>query len=190
MVELNVCGCVKVYVVVFLFIVIYTIILCCIKSLENIHKIDFMCKPIFNIKGHDYTLWPISHFLMYFVLAFVCREHWKMFLVLGIIWELFETWLGYVIDVKDRKPSTKDYNENWLSGNVDDIIFNIAGYICGSICYFAIQNIKKSNSISAIEETVQAAVKDSAALVPIEVPQIELPPPQIELPAPIPVAVV
>jgi len=88
-----------------------------------------------NRKGHD--LMSINHFLIYFGLGILIPHNYVLCIVLSIAWEVFEYALtkhpvAYKL-TKNHWPIPEYYwNEN-NHNRVADIVFNIIGYVAGSL---------------------------------------------------------
>ena len=114
----------------------------------KIFKKDFMDLVIFRSKildkftCHDggYSLWPISHFLMYLTLGFIAPDYWQIWYICGILWEYIEISIGKIkigflqnlVAVRDSKGESQ-YRNEWISGCFGDLIFNGAGLLLGVI---------------------------------------------------------
>jgi VanZ family protein len=78
------------------------------------------------IKNPRITLWNVTHFITYTVLGLLYPMHYKMYVCLGILWELFEFTIGF-FDKRGRSYWTS----GGLSGQVTDVIANIIGLYLG-----------------------------------------------------------
>lgn len=113
-----------------LLIIIYGTFLTLIS--KNPENDDVLNREIFQLNGKSYSLWPITHFVLYFVLGYYCPCYWKEFTLIGVGWEAFES-----INGKDKSKhhvvstnSGKQYTE-WWSGSISDIIANSLGLASG-----------------------------------------------------------
>lgn len=98
-------------------------------------------KDTMNVKVFDApylenccSWWPISHFILFGILAFVFPKCWKILLVMGVLWELFEMLMKAIFGQKSQPMRTGDNNveySDWWAGSWKDIIFNSAGIITG-----------------------------------------------------------
>lgn len=68
-------------------------------------------------------VWTVCHFLFYFGLGIVMPKNWGLIIVLQVVWELFEDFIGY-------KLKRKHYIET-DGKKISDIIVNSAGYLIG-----------------------------------------------------------
>ena len=131
----------KSYLYVATAIIIYSTILKLIFK-DKVAKADFL-----NIKIFDFTilgdsccsLWHISHFILYTILAFIWPQYWYIMFIAGILWELFELLMSHLTtpeDVKSKLNEIKLNNNNfeyhtWWGASKKDILFNSAGIIFG-----------------------------------------------------------
>ncbi len=78
--------------------------------------------------------WPISHFLLFFILGVLFPHCDVLIIGAGIIWELLEMLMSYFFN-RQRQPikseSNVEYSGNWWAGSFKDIVFNIAGFYLG-----------------------------------------------------------
>lgn len=103
---------------------------------DKIAKNDFMNKNIStNIPFvKNISWWPVSHFVMYFILGFMFPYCARGILTLGMFWEIFESTLGYLnLNRTLDKPDPKIYQySSWWTGTVSDLIYNVIGFLCGA----------------------------------------------------------
>jgi hypothetical protein len=97
---------------------------------SNPAKCDFMNKILINVNDGCCSYWPLSHFIMHFVLAFIYPETWPLLLVFGILWEGFEYVSGLYERTKKKDP-TRQYSEKWWAPNIADLFLNIIGMLLG-----------------------------------------------------------
>ena len=95
-------------------LIISIIIIFNIKTLSFLDKV-VICKP-------KVTLWAITHFICYFIVGKLCPNNFKLFLYLGIIWEVFEKIYGYITN------SENYWTSGGYNGQIKDIGFNMLGY--------------------------------------------------------------
>lgn len=102
---------------------------------DRIAEKDFMNKNIGGIPLlKNISWWPVSHFVMYFILGFMFPYCARGLLTLGMLWEIFESLLGYFnINKNLVKPSSLVYQySSWWAGTVHDLFYNLFGFICGA----------------------------------------------------------
>lgn len=96
--------------------------------------IDVLNTEIFTVGGKSYSIWPISHFILYFILGYHCPCYWKEFTLIGVGWEVFESIKG---DDKDKHHVVNTTNgkqyANWWAGSLSDIVANSLGLATGII---------------------------------------------------------
>ncbi len=109
---------------------------------------DIMNRVIVSVGEQRYSWWPISHFILYALLAFLFPDCWLFLFAMGILWELIEYAVSLFAYRKLRDSETYDasksrgenkqfdkssvqYAKEWWAGNITDIYFNVAGIIVG-----------------------------------------------------------
>ena len=117
-----------------------------IKSIDIMSLTVFESKILGDITGEKgvYSLWPVSHFILYMFLGYLAPSWWLLWICLGILWELFEYGCGQIVKglqskggkianfgTKARKMIVMQYEEEWVCGNKSDILFNIVGLVFG-----------------------------------------------------------
>jgi len=75
--------------------------------------------------------WPISHFILFFILGYFFPECWGYLIFFGILWELFEVVMFYVTSQETQVVRTADrrieYTNNWWAGSYKDVLMNTLG---------------------------------------------------------------
>lgn len=101
-------------------------------------SIDMMNETVFTFNGKPFSCWPISHFVLYFVIGVLCAKHWPQLMLAGIGWELFEAAMSMVMHerhkqrpIEDQEKAGGQYDAKWMSASPTDIIFNFAGLVLG-----------------------------------------------------------
>jgi len=84
-----------------------------------------------------YDLMSVNHFAIYFCLGMIIPHNYILCILLSIVWELFETGItrnstAYALTKKYWFVPEYYWNENHLNKKMD-ILFNILGYITGSV---------------------------------------------------------
>ena len=85
------------------------------------------------------SMWPISHFVLFAICAYVWPGKWKEMFGLGVVWELVEWLLGYIQTPSNetrrfKNTRTSDGSleyEQWWSSSYKDVFFNSAGIALG-----------------------------------------------------------
>ena len=104
----------------------------CIKHNKHYIKYDILSKNynFTSIKILDNYLngWGISHFILYFILAYIYPSEWIFILVCSILWEILEYILSFSVFNYECKYNNTDvkYN-NWWYAQYEDIVMNILG---------------------------------------------------------------
>ena len=87
-----------------------------------------------------YSLWPISHFVLYVIIGFLAPSWWWLWILIGVLWELFESY-GLLLTKpavelvfgkfntgkKTTRLSGEQYEDQWVCGKGSDILFNMLG---------------------------------------------------------------
>ena len=76
---------------------------------------------------NEYTFY---HFVLYLIFGIIIKNKYKLFLIIGIIWEIFE----YIFSGNKFffKLLGKEYFNKSYINKIIDIIFNILGYYIGN----------------------------------------------------------
>jgi len=134
-------GCAGVYKI-FLFIVIVICIYWVVLRLaygDDVINNDFMNKMVFSLPGFENccSWWPISHFILFFIIGLLFPYCGLVAMTGGIIWELIEVFLSTLQRAPRQGIRTKggnvQYSQNWWAGSFKDIIANFAGYYTGKL---------------------------------------------------------
>jgi hypothetical protein len=130
---MQLCPCVLVYIFFALCALLYSFALH-VLYVENRAARDILNRTVFSIGVAEYSWWPVSHFIMYMAIGFVCAEHAVPMLLIGIGWELIEMLLNVLMYKKHGiKPPGSQYSENWWAGSWTDVLFNAAGFFVGAL---------------------------------------------------------
>jgi|LauGreDrversion4_2_1035121.scaffolds.fasta_scaffold09534_6 hypothetical protein len=104
-------------------------------------KKDVLEKQLVPCQGLDG--WAILHFIFYFTLAYIWPEYLFEIALVGVAWELIETWLGSkdiklfgrrikLVGATDDKGNVLEDDKNvWWYGRVSDIAYNLLGAVLG-----------------------------------------------------------
>jgi hypothetical protein len=112
-------------IAVFSFIIVYGFIVK--KYLKNY---DVLEKKFAKCEGCD--LWALTHFTMYFILAYFFPRYYVLLFIIGVLYEVFEYVIGRTKNsFKYLGPMTTDGDQSWWYGRVSDIVFNTFGIITG-----------------------------------------------------------
>jgi hypothetical protein len=98
----------------------------------------------FNVKVFEWnwlenccSWWPLLHLFSFTILGFLFPECWFVLFIGGILWEIIEVVINYIIKGTLRKQPMKirgnvQYSEIWWAGSIKDIFFNGLGILIGS----------------------------------------------------------
>ncbi|MBL96243.1 MAG: hypothetical protein CMF52_00340 [Legionellales bacterium] len=100
---------------------------------------DPMNKKLFSVFGFPISTWPLSHFVLWVVIATLAPKNWKLYIGFGVAWEvteyLFKTYGKET--VLSRKARTRldakkyQYLTYWESA-WEDIALNSLGIVTGT----------------------------------------------------------
>lgn len=110
------------------------------RLIRKNHKHDILEKNVMDCEGCDG--WAMTHFLLFSCFGYLFPGRHLYFLLVSIIWELFETYVGtHKIMINGHRfvliGSTADdghlsgNDEDFWYGRVTDVAFNMSGYILG-----------------------------------------------------------
>lgn len=133
-----------IYLGIVLTIFIYRILL---KIPQSATGIKVQHSDVLNIKlgtlpgGLPLSGWPLSHFALFAFLAFKYPDAWPFMTAMGIVWEIIEHLINVINPGRpEHQPSilgqtsddgNADYEDVWMAGRKQDILFNSAGIITG-----------------------------------------------------------
>ncbi len=109
----------------YLFWFLLGIVLFIISFPYCVKKYYIMNESLFTIYNHSFDCWSLSHYLCYTFIGFLFPHYWKIVIIIGILWELFE-YIGYHIE----KYVFRTKNIYWCA-KFSDIIVNSLGFITG-----------------------------------------------------------
>ena len=97
----------------------------------------------------NFSSWAFSHFMLYLILGYVAPDYWLLLFIIGVFWEIIEWGTSKFIqntceidfiknnyaDLWKQKAPPKgnigQYEDEWMSGKISDILFNFLGLIIG-----------------------------------------------------------
>lgn len=139
-------GVYRIFLFIVVIILLYWIFLYSVSSdTQNLLSRDFMNIKLFNFNALENCCsgWPISHFILFYILGLLFPDCTFWVIGAGVAWEVFEVLLSYV-DIMNRQPvrgniSNKiEYSQNWWAGSSKDILMNTVGFLLGklTVCIF------------------------------------------------------
>lgn len=104
---------------------------------------DPLNKIVFNIPTIENccSWWPLSHFILFFIIGVLFPECGVIAIIAGVLWELFEVGAHAVIGRERqyvRGETGVEYSQSWWAGSMKDIFFNIVGFYAGMLMMKAI----------------------------------------------------
>ena len=117
---------------------IYYIIIAYI--LKTSQKNDIMNRTVFTLNGKAYSWWPISHFILFYIIGFLFPSCTIMAILAGILWEIVELVFGAIQranipqegDAMSSHDGTIQYKVWWTASSMD-IVLNILGFFLGKM---------------------------------------------------------
>lgn len=147
------CGDLQGIGVTFLIVIMLIVIWFCFlkvvsrQSGRSTEELDVLNIKLFEapfLNGSDQPLenccstWPISHFILFFILGILFPNCDAVVIGAGIVWEGIETVGGYLTGrvqngtYQARRTSEGDLEySNWIAGSLKDILMDIAGFYVG-----------------------------------------------------------
>lgn len=82
--------------------------------------------------------WPISHFILFFIIGLLFPGCDYFAILAGIGWELVEVGMYHALNkdrqgVRNLNSNFVEYSESWWAGSFKDIFMNIIGFYTGKI---------------------------------------------------------
>jgi hypothetical protein len=136
-------GIYKIFLLVVLVICGYWILLLGANGSEaKTVYADPLNKIVFNFPWIENccSSWPLTHFILFFIIGVLFPECDFTALAGGIAWELFEvfshkmaSWNRQSIRRTGSGSDKVEYSQNWWAGSSKDILFNFAGFYTGKL---------------------------------------------------------
>lgn len=140
-------GVYKVFLFLVLIICAYWLVLR-IAYGDSVVDNDPMNKIVFKVPFLENccSWWPISHFVVFFIIGVLFPNCGLVAMTGGIIWELIEVFLS-ALQSKPRqgvRTSKGDvqYSQNWWAGSIKDVFANFAGFYLGKLVVTVYRKIK------------------------------------------------
>ncbi len=98
---------------------------------------DPMNKKLFSIGKFPISQWPLSHFVLYMLIASVMPKWWWLIILIGCAWEGVEMIAKKLQKGNNKKASRTRINESeytyltYWESTVEDIIINTVGVLVG-----------------------------------------------------------
>lgn len=138
-------GVYRTFLTIIIIIFVYFIIL------RSLFPYNYGTKDKMNVILFDssftgqISLWPISHFVLFFILGVLFPHCDILVLSGGVLWEIWEEVYGRYFDKKTSGPVPSEggtqvqYSNGWWRGSVKDIVFDVLGYYCGKLLRLNLQ---------------------------------------------------
>lgn len=131
-------GVFIILVLVALLVIAYWIFLMLTYRTVRIVKYDFLNYEVMHTSFmRPLSFWPITHFVLFFILGFLFPSCYVLVLSLGVVWEIIEVIFSKVFRTPYqtvRAEATNyslEYHDNYWAGSFRDIIMNFAGFGLG-----------------------------------------------------------
>lgn len=93
--------------------------------------------------------WPISHFVLFFIIGLLYPNCGFVAMTGGILWELIEV----IMSGLTRQPRQSirhdsgavEYSSNWWAGSFKDIFMNFAGFYSAKLITYVYRKVKTSS---------------------------------------------
>ena len=135
-------GAFKLMFLVVFFILCYNIFMALYWPHKSRTDVDVFNRKIFDFDyfmGNCCSMWPISHFIFFFILGLLFPDCDIPIITAGVLWEIAEETISIISkNQKNRhivvdKNSNVQYRDSWWAGSFQDILFNILGFYMGKI---------------------------------------------------------
>ena len=121
--------------VIAVFVFLYWIFLMLRHRTTNITPYDTLNREVIRTSYmRPLSSWPLSHFILFFILGFLYPSCYVLILSLGIVWEGVEVLLSKVFRRSYqgvRSDTGLEYQDNYWAGSFRDIVMNFAGFGLG-----------------------------------------------------------
>ena len=107
-------------------IALIIIICAAIITVKYIDKLSFLDHIFIKYNNFILTGWSISHYLTYFIIGYLCYEQFQTYIMISILWEIFEKYYGKITN------NELYWTSSGIQGQLLDIIMNILGFISGN----------------------------------------------------------
>lgn len=131
-------GIYKLLVIVVFVIILYFIFLSRFFEKGNPSSNDVLNKKLIDLSflpGMDgcCSFWPISHFILYFILGLLFPDCFVILMLMGVAWEGFEVFADKYFERRKYKNEAGNiqYSDGWWGGSTVDLMMNFLGFVCG-----------------------------------------------------------
>lgn len=137
------CGGVYViFLVVILAIFFYWALMVWVMKKDMVHN-DVMNQKVFtmNVFPGCCSWWPVTHFILFFIIGLFYPNCGVVAMVGGALWELWETLIGSLTpkEKQNGTQNTLEYSQ-WWSGSIKDLAFNFAGFYSAKLIRYMWDN--------------------------------------------------
>ena len=135
-------GSYKLMFIVFAMILLYNVFMAMWWPDKQRVDVDVLNRKIFDFDyfmGNCCSMWPITHFIFFFILGLLFPNCDLPIITAGVLWEIAEE----SIAIFRRQQQTRhvvvagtgdlQYRDSWWAGSLQDILFNILGFYCGKL---------------------------------------------------------
>lgn len=129
-------GVYWIFLLIILMIFLHWIILAANYG-KNYKSGDILNRKIITIANIDLSGWTISHFVLFFILGFLFPNCLMILVIAGLLWELVEYSIGYILKTylnkKEEKVTDSNiaYSEEYLTWNYLDPFMDLSGIFLG-----------------------------------------------------------
>ena len=123
--------------------IIFALLLIAIGYFSKITVQSKMKRELFSIGGIRIDWWSISHLILYVYFGYFFPEYFIEFLIIGSLWELFEStfckesFVGLIGCRNSENYLCKSINKfrgcDYWYGKIDDVVINMIGFVIGAL---------------------------------------------------------
>lgn len=129
-------GVYGVFLLILIVLAIYWFALWTMCGYSGVNSCDMLNVNLFTtpFSNKPLSFWPISHFLLFFVLGLLFPHCDVLIISIGVLWEVFEVFMGKVLPNPRSHNATGEntqYGGNWWGGSIQDIVMDVAGFYTG-----------------------------------------------------------
>ncbi len=133
-------GSYKLMFIVFVMILAYNVFMAVYWPNKSRVDVDILNHKVMDFDyfmGNCCSMWPISHFIFFFVLGILFPQCAVPVIAAGVLWEMAEECIANLRpnDIRHavRDSSNVQYRDSWWAGSMQDILFNTVGFYFGKL---------------------------------------------------------
>ena len=135
-------GSYKLMFLIFAMILAYNMFMAVYWPNNSRVEVDVLNRKVFDFDyfmGNCCSMWPISHFIFFFILGLLFPQCDVPVIAAGILWEIAEESISIIRKTQNTRhivntsESGLQYRDSWWAGSMQDILFNIVGFYFGKL---------------------------------------------------------